>query len=207
MSESDQGALVVISGPSGVGKSTICRRLVDRLDAMVSVSATTRPRAANEQDGVEYCFLSRQEFERKLAAGEFLEHAEYLGNLYGTPVGPVREALEAGRIVVLEIEVQGGLQVAQRFPDAVMIYILPSDPQVLVDRIQGRGRDPDDVMAERLANADGEIKFARDSGRYTYFVVNDALDETVARIVEIIEQQRRRLAARPNTDSETPDHD
>jgi len=189
--EPQRGCLVVISGPSGVGKTTICRRLVERLGAVLSISATTRPRGKDELDGRNYWFLTREQFEAKIQAGEFLEYAEYLGHLYGTPAKPVDDALRAGKIVVLEIEVQGGVQVARRFPDAVMIYVLPTDPAVLVDRIQGRGRDREEVIEQRLAHADGEIRFARDSGVYSYFVVNDVLDETVEQIVEIIERHRR----------------
>jgi guanylate kinase len=186
-----QGVLVVVSGPSGVGKSTICARLVDRLGARLSISATTRPKGRNEIDGKNYYFLTRPEFERKLAAGEFLEHAEYLGNRYGTPATPVRESLALGQDVILEIEVQGGVQVARQFPEAVMVYILPTDAQALVDRIQGRGRDRQEVIAERLANANGEIAFARESGVYRHFVVNDQLDEAVAEIAGLIERERR----------------
>ncbi len=194
MSGGINGVLVVISGPSGVGKSTICSRLVERLGARLSISATTRKPGKNEVDGRNYYFLTRQEFESRLAAGDFLEHAEYLGNLYGTPAGAVREALAAGQDVILEIEVQGGIQVARKFPQAVMIYVLPSDSQVLIDRIQGRGRDKQEVISQRLANANGEIAFARESGVYNYFVVNDLLDETIDEIVGIIGKERQKVS-------------
>src|SRR5690606_6505313 len=112
------GILLSISGPSGVGKTTICKRLVERLDAFLSVSATTRPRRDNEVDGRDYHFISREEFERRIQRGEFLEYAHvYAGNCYGTPAGPVLEALAAGRVVILEIEIEGTLQVKRRFPE------------------------------------------------------------------------------------------
>lgn len=195
MSAGATGKLVVLSGPSGVGKSTVAARVVAALDATLSISATTRPMGRGEVDGKNYHFLSREGFERQLDAGEFLEHAEYLGNLYGTPAGPVREALQAGRDVVLEIEVQGGIQVARAQPDAVMIYLLPADRRVLVGRIQGRGRDEQDVIDERLENAEREIQLAKDAGVYEHFVVNDVLDDTVAWIVEIVEARRQGRAA------------
>ncbi|MBN1342437.1 MAG: guanylate kinase [Phycisphaerae bacterium] len=191
MAARSEGMLIVVSGPSGVGKSTICARLVERLDGVLSVSATTRPMGKGEVDGRNYYFLTREEFEAKLAEGEFLEHAEYLGNLYGTPATPVREAIERGKDVLLEIEVLGGTQVARRHPEAVTIYLLPPDSQALTGRIQGRGRDAQAVIDERLANARKEIELARESGVYRHFVVNDDLAETVSKIVEVIEQERQ----------------
>lgn len=187
------GTVVVISGPSGVGKSTLCRHLVQRLGAVLSVSATTRSKSPHEQDGSDYYFLSRQEFQRRLQAGQFLEYAEYLGNLYGTPAEPVHRALQAGKTVLLELEVQGGIQIANRFADAILIYVLPAEPRVLTDRLQARRRDKLATIRQRLANADGEIRFARDCGKYRYFVVNDVLEETVDEIVQIIQNHRRQM--------------
>ncbi len=197
MSGDRRGILIVISGPSGVGKSSVCARLVERLGALLSVSATTRPRGKGEVDGQNYLFLSRDAFERMLAEGGFLEHAEYLGNLYGTPAEPVRQALERGQDVVLDIEVQGGMQVARQHPDAVMVYLLAADRQVLADRIRGRGRDDAADVAKRLANAEREIGFARSSGVYGHFVVNDVLEETVLQIVRIVEDERKARTGAP----------
>lgn len=182
--------LAVISGPSGAGKSTVVRRVAQRTGAVLSVSATTRRPGPNEVDGRDYYFLSREDFERKVATGEFFEHAEYMGNLYGTPAAPVRDALAAGRDVLLEIEMQGGLQVARTVPDAAMIFILPPNDQVLLERITERARDSHEVIAQRLANAQKEIEQARASGKYRHFVVNDDLDEAVDEVVGVIEASR-----------------
>jgi len=187
------GLLVCISGPSGVGKSTICRRLVERLDAFLSVSATTRPRRPNEVDGENYFFLETDEFERRLERGEFLEYARvYGGRYYGTPAGPVIEALAAGRIVILEIEIEGTIQVVRRYPDAVTIYVLAPTAEDQQQRLVGRRQDSRQAIEERLARADGEIRYAKDCGVYRYFVVNAVLDETVDEIVSIIQAERRR---------------
>jgi len=193
------GLLVVVSGPSAVGKSTVCRRLKERLGARLSISATTRGKSPGEIDGQDYYFLTRQEFGRRIEAGEFLEHAEYLGQLYGTPAEPVRQALAAGSDVLLEIEVQGGIQVGGQIPQAVLIYLLPPQGQALADRITGRARDDRQEMTRRLANAQQEIQLARESGKYQHFVVNDVLDETVEQIVHIIETHRDQ-AATPGRD-------
>ncbi len=184
----------MVSGPSAVGKSTVCQRLRQRLGARLSVSATTRDRSPSEIDGQDYYFLTRQEFQRRIEAGEFLEHAEYLGQLYGTPAEPVRQALAAGSDVLLEIEVQGGIQVARQMPQAVLVYLLPPQRQALTDRITGRARDDRQEIRRRLANAQQEIQLARESGKYQHFVVNDVLDETVEQIVDIVEAHRDRVA-------------
>lgn len=193
------GLLVVVSGPSAVGKSTVCRRLRQRLGARLSVSATTRAKSPSEIDGQDYHFLSRQEFQRRIQAGEFLEHAEYLGQLYGTPAEPVRQALAAGSDVLLEIEVQGGVQIATQMPEAALVYLLPPQRQALADRITGRARDDRQEINRRLANAQQEIQLARESGKYQHFVVNDVLDEAVEQIVHIVEAHRDQ-AATPGRD-------
>lgn len=188
------GLLVVVSGPSAVGKSTVCQRLSQRLGARLSVSATTRAKSPSEIDGQDYYFLSRQEFQRRIDAGEFLEHAEYLGQLYGTPAEPVRQALAAGTDVLLEIEVQGGVQIATQMPEAALVYLLPPQRQALADRITGRARDDRQEINRRLANAQQEIQLARESGKYQHFVVNDVLDEAVEQIVHIVEAYRDQAA-------------
>ncbi len=182
-----KGNLVVISGPSGTGKTSICNRLLAQLpNARWSVSATTRPMRSGEVDGHSYYFLDRDEFLRRRANGEFLETAEYLGHLYGTPLGPIRDAIEKGQYIILEIEVQGGRQVAEQLPDSIRIFVLPPTMETLKARLEGRRTESRIQQEKRLAEADGEIGFARDSGCYPYFVTNDDLESTVAEILELI---------------------
>ena len=186
------GLLVVISGPSGVGKTTICKALVDRLGAQLSVSATTRPVGSGERNGQDYLFLSEQQFKQHLDNADFLEHAQVFGHHYGTLAEPVIEALRADRIVVLEIDVNGAKQIRKRFGGARMFLILPPAPDTLSDRLKTRRRDGQSVIAERLAKADGEIRFARESGCYDYTVVNDNLEDAIDEIVTLISQERER---------------
>ena len=180
-----QGKVVVISGPSGVGKGTICKQLVRRLDDVcLSISATTRPKAKKEVDGKDYYFLPREQFEKRIKEGSLLEYAEVFGNFYGTPKDKVDEATAAGKTVILEIDVQGGRQVKAKCPDAVMIFIMPPTTKALVERITGRGRDAADVVQKRLAKADAEIKAA--GNLYEYKIVNDDLEQAINEVMEII---------------------
>jgi len=182
-----RGKLIVISGPSGAGKTSICKALVQQLpDTTLSVSATTRPMRAGEIPGRSYEFLSAEEFRRREANGDFLENAEYVGHRYGTPRRAVEQALAVGRNVVLEIEVQGGIQVASHIPEAVLIFVLPPNMESLRMRLEGRRTEAADQLAKRLAEADGEIATARDSGCYKHFVVNDILEATVEQVKQMI---------------------
>ncbi len=183
-----RGKLVIISGPSGVGKSTICSRVVDTLDAFLSISATTRPMGAAETDGVNYHFISKDDFEEGIRQGRFLEYAKVYGNYYGTPREPVEQAIEQRRVVILEIDVQGGLQVKRQKPDAVMVFILPPRPDDLLSRIdhRGRGEDPKSKQ-KRLQTAEQEIAAAWQ--HYDHMVVNDDLDQAVADVIAIIEDK------------------
>lgn len=180
------GKLIIISGPSGVGKSTICNRVVKLLDAFLSVSATTRAKGAAEVDGVNYCFLTKEEFEKRLREDDFLESAKVFGSYYGTPRRPVEAALSEGRVVILEIDVQGALQVKKHRPDAVMIFLLPPKTNVLQKRIDGRGRGEDqETKKNRLETASSEIAAAWQ--HYDHMVINDDLEQAVKEVIAIIE--------------------
>jgi len=185
--------LVVISGPSGTGKTSICDALLERLpNAVWSVSATTRPLRGDEVKGRNYSYVSPDEFARLKTAGAFLETAEYCGKWYGSPVEPVQQAMARGCDVIMEIDVQGGVQVSERVPDSVRIFVLPPTMESLKARLAGRNTESQEQLRKRLAVADGEIGFARDSGRYPHFVVNDDLETTVTDILKIIERERER---------------
>jgi guanylate kinase len=180
-----KGKVVIISGPSGVGKSTICKELMKRLDnACLSVSVTTRPKSQIEVEGLDYWFVSRKEFEDRIAKGQFLEYAEVFGNLYGTPRDKVDEAMAAGRTVILEIDVQGGRQVKAKYPDAVMVFVLPPSRKKLAERLHGRGRDDAKAAVKRLDGAGSEIAAARQY--YEHKVINDDLRQAVDEVIKIV---------------------
>jgi guanylate kinase len=180
-----RGTLVVVSGPSGVGKSTICREVVRRTDDVhLSVSATTRPRGPGEHNGRDYWFISSEEFRRRIDQGLFLEYAEVFGNLYGTLRDKVDEALEAGQTVILEIDVQGGKQVKAAYPDAVMVFVLPPDQKALAQRIGWRGRDSAEVVETRLGGAGSEIAAAW--RYYDNMVINEDLEHAINEVIQII---------------------
>lgn len=186
-----QGILLIISGPSGVGKTTICQRLTGRLDAFLSVSATTRGRRDNEVHGQDYYFVALEDFERDIREGRCLEYAKvYGGQYYGTPREPVVQALEAGRVVILEIEIEGTVQVKREFPDAIGIYILAPTADDQARRLVGRRKDTPEAIRERLGKADGEIRYAQESGVYNHFLINHDVDETVEDIVKIVQEKR-----------------
>jgi guanylate kinase len=174
----------VITGPSGVGKGTLIRLLRERVPELaLSVSATTRAPRPGEEDGVDYHFLSDAAFADRIAAGDFVEWAEYSGRRYGTLRSELQRQLDAGHPVVLEIEVQGARQVREAMPEAVQIFIEPPDGEALKDRLVGRGTDDQAEIARRLAVAQEELAAA---GEFQYRVCNDRLDEAVARLVEIV---------------------
>ncbi len=185
------GLLLVLSSPSGGGKTTIARRLIERRSDMAfSVSATTRPMRPGERDGVDYYFWSREEFERRRDAGDFLETASYEGNLYGTLMSEVHEIVNAGRHAVLDIEVEGGRQVRRRMSEAILVFILPPSAAVLTERLRARDTDdPHEVMG-RLSTAAKEVEAARE---YDYVVLNDNLEHAVEQVEAIVEAETRRV--------------
>lgn len=182
---SSKGKLFVVSGPSGVGKGTIVAKISPEMAAL-SISATTRPIGKGEIDGVNYWFISREKFEAGIEKGLYLEYAEVFGNLYGTPMDRTQETIDQGKNIILEIDVQGGLQVKKKWPDAIMIFILPPSIEELERRIRSRGRDAEDVIARRLQKASDEIKIGNE--HYDYFVVNDILENAVSEVESIIDK-------------------
>lgn len=176
--------LIVVSGPSGVGKSTIVDRVLERSPRLVSsISVTTRPPRGEERDGTDYFFVTREEFERRREESAFLEWAEVHGNLYGTPAAHVARALEEGKNVILEIDVQGGMMVRDRFPEAVLIFLMPPGLETLRERLSGRATDDEDIIRRRLENASRELTYYR---KYDYIVVNDDIGRCVDDCVAII---------------------
>ncbi|SEB19742.1 guanylate kinase [Thalassobacillus cyri] len=180
----EKGILFILSGPSGVGKGTVRKSLFEQsTDLRYSISMTTRGAREGETDGVDYFFKSRDEFERLIAEGKLLEHAEYVGNYYGTPREYVEETLENGKDVFLEIEVQGALQVKQNFPQGVFIFLIPPSLEELKDRIVSRGTETEEKVKNRLHTAREEIEMM---DAYDYVVVNDEVDNAVKKVQSIV---------------------
>lgn len=178
-----KGKLYVISGPSGTGKGTICSILLQDPRNEFSVSMTTRAPRPGEENGREYWFVSREEFLDNVDRGNFLEHAVVFDNLYGTPRDMVLKRLEKGRNVILDIDVQGGLQVKQAMPEAILIFILPPSLTELRQRLEGRKTEAQDVIEKRLSKAVNEIRLI---GEYDYFIVNDDREKAAAKVAGIM---------------------
>lgn len=172
-----KGKLIVVSAPSGCGKGTILTQVLKDPKFYYSVSATTRQPREGEVDGVHYRFMSREQFETLIAEHAFLEHAAYVGNYYGTLLAPIEEQLAMGKDVLLEIEVQGAMQIRALRPDATFIFIAPPSIETLRERLLGRGTEKPEVVEERVAQAERELSFRQE---YDYCIVNDVLDEAVA---------------------------
>jgi len=186
--------LLVLSGPSGAGKSTLARRLASA-DSRIwrSVSMTTRAPREGERNGIDYIFVTREEFARAIEKGEMLEYAEVHGELYGTPRAPVADRLLQGRDVLLVIDVQGGMQIRRAAPDAVLIFVLPPSRAALEARLRERGSEDERVLRMRLKTADAEVAMAR---KYDYLVINDDLDRAVAELLAVASAERNRTSRR-----------
>ena len=194
LKQKERGQLIVLSGPSGVGKSTVIAELFSQRDNIhFSVSYTTRQPRVGEQDGVNYNFVSREEFERMIADDELLEYAEYVDNYYGTSIKLIREKLDAGIDVLLDIEVQGAAKVRARCPDALFIFIIPPSFEELSRRLHRRNTDSEDVIAGRLAKARQEF---REIPKYDYLVINDKVANAVHEIEAILTAAECRVDCR-----------
>ena len=181
-----KGLLIVISGFSGAGKGTLMKKLIEDYDQYaLSISMTTRAPREGEVDGREYFFATREQFEDKIKEGGFIEHAQYCGNYYGTPKDYVQEQLDAGKDVILEIEIQGAMKVKEQFPDAVLLFVMPPSIAVLHQRLVGRGTETEEVIVERLVRAEEE---AVGIEGYDYIIINDDLDTCVKELHELLEK-------------------
>ena len=187
-----RGLLIVVSGASGTGKGTVCKKILNDLpEVAYSISATTRAPRPGEVDGKEYYFLDVDEFKSWIADGKFLEYAEVYGNFYGTPLNKIEERLNRGEDILLEIDVQGALNVKKKCPEGIYIFLLPPSLEELKRRIEGRGTETPESLSRRLKNAVAEIKIGTE---YDYVVVNDTIDNAVAQIKSIIAAERCKVA-------------
>ena len=183
---SKQGILFVVTGPSGVGKGTVLAKVREQRELYFSISATTRKPREGEQDGVHYYFLTKEQFEQKVAAGGFLEHAQFSGNYYGTPAEPVDRQLKEGKDILLEIEVQGAMQVRENRPDAVRIFLAPPSFAELEKRLTGRGTEDAEAIRMRLETAKHELTLAP---QFDYIVVNNTVEQAVSDVLAIMQAE------------------
>jgi len=186
------GFPIVISGPSGAGKTSLCKRLMrGDGDFYYSVSATTRPRRRGEREGRDYVFLTRREFERLRKRRGFIEWAEVHGELYGTPRKPVEENLRRGKIVILDVDVQGGVNLRKVFKDGVFVFVAPPSERVLKERLSKRGTETPKALAKRLKDAADEL---RQLNRYSYLIINDDLNDAAKELKSIVTAERCRIS-------------
>jgi guanylate kinase len=190
-----RGLLAIVSGPSGVGKTTITRRLEQEIGAEFSVSMTTRPKSDKDVEGRDYFFVTPERFQRAIDDDELLEWADVFGNRYGTPRSFVQQRLDSGRVVLLEIDVRGAEQVKAKMPEAVAMFIEPPGEEELLRRLRNRGREDEATIQRRFAKAKDEMARARASGVYDHFLVNDDLETTCRRAVDTVRQHLRREAS------------
>jgi guanylate kinase len=191
-----RGMMLVLSSPSGAGKTTLSKRLINlHPDVVLSVSATTRPPRPGEVDGEDYFFISKDEFEARIAKGGYYEYAKVFDHYYGTPIGPVEDALSDGRDVLFDIDWQGAQQLATKAPrDVVRIFILPPSMKLLEDRLRKRGQDSEDVINSRMARAEAEVSHWEE---YDYVIVNEDFSGALEELEEILRAERLRRTRRP----------
>lgn len=201
----NEGILVVVSAPSGCGKDTVVSKVLEKMPGkgFLSVSMTTRDMRPGETEGVEYFFVSKQEFLKRIEEGDMLEYATYGSNMYGTPIKPVRDMLKSGKIVFLIIEVEGGGNVKKAFPDATKIFIMPPSMKELEKRLRGRNTDSEEAILNRLEIAKDEIARAVE---YDFVVENDDLDEAVDDVITIVNAQLLRTEKMKNKIKEVIDN-
>ncbi len=186
-----KGMLIVVSGFSGVGKGTVVRRMAARYDHYaISISATTRPPREGDREGVDYFFKTEEEFQELISKDLLIEYACYCGNYYGTPKAYVEEQMAKGRDVILEIEQQGGLKVKERYPDALMVFVMPPDVRTLIQRLRGRGTETEDMIRQRLEQA---VRESEKMEQYEYMILNDDLEQSVEKLHHLIESQHDRI--------------
>ncbi len=187
-----RGLLIVLSGPSGVGKGTIRKAMFEKENHnfTYSISMTTRKMRDGEEEGKDYYFVTKDEFLKRIDEGKFLEHAEFVGNYYGTPLDKVNEQLDLGKEVILEIDVKGAMQVKKKVPECVLIFILPPSKEALYDRLKGRGTETEEVIRKRIETANDELLISKN---YDYAVINDKVDKAVDQIIEIIDSEHLKV--------------
>ncbi len=186
-----KGILIVVSGFAGTGKSTVVKMLTEKYNEQyaLSISMTTRKPREYETHGVEYFFATKEEFEQKISEGGFIEHACYVGNYYGTPKDYVEEQLEAGKDVLLEIEIQGALQVKEKLPGTMLVFVMPPSAEILFNRLKGRGTETDAVIQQRMLRA---VEESQGIEQYDYILVNDDIDVCVESLHQMIQSEKNR---------------